>query len=237
MAKARSRYFEISPSWAGGTAIGLGFDSHNFVPLTQAVPFAEIERRLGRSVPSSGQFKYSKWPKAIPDFVHATGDVAIVTLAFKSIIEALAPGEAEFRPFALRWPDDEPVAGDWYVMNVLNLIDCFDYERMGHPRPATITLPPYGELWPIEREGWQYWIGQHYSFSLIYIQPAAVGSLHIWRPFFQSQRLFCTGETLKALKAAGVKRLHADRLGTRDDPVPVFNRVTGLFEMPEFPET
>lgn len=219
-AKARTRFFEISPSWAGAATVGLLTDDELYAPLTTAICFAGLEALYGNPMPSSGQFGFHKRPNAIPDMVHASGDVPIVTAAFKSVVERLAPAEAEFRPFAMRWPDDEPVAGEWYLMNVLNIVDCFDFERMGKKRPATLTQSVSGEaMTPLEK-----WLhtrsSQHYQTPPVYLHPEAVGRLQIWRPLYQSHSVYCTSELLKALKAVGVRRLHAERLGTRDDPTP-----------------
>lgn len=223
MAKARKRYFEISPSWAGAAEVGLLTDDWPLAPLTTALGFQALEACYGKVIPHSGQFMYKKRPNAIPDFVHASGEAPIVTAAFKAVVEAMAPGQAEFRPFAMRWPDEEPVAREWYLMNVINLVDCFDFERMGRPRPAYPTRRPTGEIMTEDEIWMQVRLNQAYSFRPVYIDPQPVGALHIWRPFFHSHSLFCTSELLKALKNAGVKRLHAERLGTRDDPIPVID--------------
>lgn len=220
--KAHKRFFEISPSWAGAFTVGLGTEGP-LLPLTSAVCFAGLQTLYSLPIPSTAQFGFHKRPNAIPDMVHATGDVPIVTAAFKSVVERLAPGEAEFRPFAMRWPDDEPVAGEWYLMNVLNIADCFDFERMGKRRPPTPTQWALGgAMTPLET--WlQTRIDQHWQSPPIYIDPQSVGTLQIWRPLYQSHSLYCTNELLKALKAAGVRRLHAERLGTREDPTPMID--------------
>lgn len=220
-AKARKRFFEISPSWAGAATVGLATDGELTGPLTTGICFAGLEALYSESIPRSGQFGFHKRPNAIPDMVHATANVPIVTAAFKSVVERLAPDEAEFRPFAMRWPDDEPVAGEWYLMNVLNIVDCFDFERMGKKRPEPLKQSITGdELTPLEA-----WLhersAQHWQSPPVYIDPHAVGTLQIWRPLYQSYSLYCTSEILKALKAAGVRRLHVERLGTRDDPTPM----------------
>lgn len=217
MTKARERYFEISPGWAGGTGVGLRSDG--WLPLTTGLSIEATEARYGKKAAMSSQFMFKKRPNTIPDLVFSTGDVPIVTAPFKSVVETTAPGEAEFQSFTMRWPDEEPVAGDWYLMNVLNLIDCFDFERMGHPRPAYVTQRPTGESMTEDEIWWQARLGQAYSSRPFYIDPKAVGAVQIWRPFFKSKSLCCTGQLLKALKKAGVKRLHAERLGTRDDPL------------------
>jgi hypothetical protein len=224
MAKARKRYFEISPGWAGSQVVGLQTEGSPLAPLTTTLCFKAIEAWFGQAVPSSGQFQFHKRPNAIPDLVHASGGAAIVTAAFKSVVEAMAPGEAEFRPFAMRWPDDEPVAGEWHLMNVLNIVDCFDFERTGHPRPELPTRSAAtGESFSDE----DMWIlarySQAYSFLEVYVDPQAAAPLQIWRPLFRSNSLFCTGELVKALKTAGVKRLHVNRLGTRGDPLKVWD--------------
>lgn len=223
MAKARKRFYEISPSWAGAASVGLLTDDNLYAPLTTAICFAGLQALYGEPMPSSGQFRFHKRPGAIPDLVHATGDVPIVTSTFKSAVELLAPGEAEFRPFAMRWPDDEPVAGEWYLMNVLNIAECFDFERMGRRRPPVPRQRPSGEvLTPLEV--WiQMRLDQHWQSPPVYIDPQSVGTLQIWRPLYQSHSMYCTSELLKALKAAGVRRLRAERLGTRDDPIPVID--------------
>lgn len=216
------RFFEISPSRVRDADVGLSTDDWFLAPLTTTMCFAALEALYGKTVPSSGQFMFKKRPKAIPDYVWATDDVPIVTATFKAVVEAMAPGEAEFRPFAMRWPDDEPVAGEWHLMNILNLVDCFDFERMGKSRPDLTEqwLTSAEALTPLEV--WeQVRLDQHYQSRPVYIDPRPVGSLHIWRPLFHSYSAFCTSELLEALKAAGVKRLHAERLGTRDDPIPV----------------
>jgi hypothetical protein len=115
------RFFEISPSRVRDADFGLSTDDWFLAPLTTTMRFAALEALYGKTVPSSGQFMLKKRPKAIPDYVWATDDVPIVTATFKEVVEAMAPGEAEFRPFVMRWPDDEPVAGEWYLMNILNL--------------------------------------------------------------------------------------------------------------------
>jgi len=223
MVKARKRFFEISPSWAGAAEVGLKTEGWSLAPLTTGLSIEAVETRYGKAVPTSGQFMFKKRPNAIPDFVHATGEVPIVTAAFKSVVEAVAPGEAEFRPFKMRWPDQEPVSGEWYLMNVLNLVDCFDFEKMGRPRPVYPTRRPTGEIMTDDEIWMQVRLNQCYQSHPRYIDPSPVGSLHVWRPFFQSNLLFCTSELLKALKGAGVRRLHAERLGTRDDPLPVYD--------------
>lgn len=223
MAKGRKRFFEVSPSWAGAATVGLLTDDNLYAPLTTAICFAGLQALYGKPMPSSGQFGFHKRPNAIPDMVHASGDVPIVTGTFKSIVERLAPGEAEFRPFAMRWPDDEPVAGEWYLMNVLNIVDCFDFERMGRTRPPVPMQRPTGEvLTPLEV--WiQMRLNQHWQSPPVYIDLHTVATLQIWRPLYQSHSLYCTSELLKALKAAGVRRLHAERLGTREDPIAVID--------------
>jgi hypothetical protein len=223
MAKARRRYFEISPGWAGSQVVGLKTEGSSLMPLTTTVCFEALEACFGEPVPSSGQFWFHKRPNAIPDLVHATGDAAVVTAAFRSVVEAMAPGEAEFRPFAMRWPDDEPVVGEWFLMNVLNQVECFDYERMKYPRPTTPTRGATGEIWSEEDRWWYARSFQAYTHRPVYIDPQAPGPLQIWRPFFRSHSLFCTGELVNALKKAGVKRLHAERLGTRDDPLKEYD--------------
>jgi hypothetical protein len=221
--KTRKRFFEISPSWAGAFTVGLLTDDARFAPLTIGICFVGLEALYGDPMPTSGQFGFHKRPNAIPDMVHASGDVPVVTAAFKSVVEDLAPGEAEFRPYAMRWPDDEPVSGEWYVMNVLNIIDCFDFERMGKGRPEPLKQSITGdkstplEAWLHERSS------QHWQSPPVYVDPKAVGTLQIWRPLYQSHSLYCTNELLKALRAAGVRRLHAERLGTRDDPTPMID--------------
>ena len=50
-----------------------------------------------------------------------------------------------------------------------------------------------------------------------YIDPGKVVDFHIWRPRWCAKRIFITGELLKALRDAGVKGLHVDRLFMRDD--------------------
>lgn len=108
-------------------------------------------------------------------------------------------------------------------MNVLNLVDCFDFERMGRPRPEPVTRRLFGEPMT-EQEIWlQARLDQAFSFRPFYIDPQSLGKLQIWRPFFHSHSTFCTGELVKALKAAGVRRLHVERLGTRDDPIPAID--------------
>jgi hypothetical protein len=219
--KTRKRFFEISQSWAGAATVGLGTEGEGaLLPLTSAICFAGLATLYGLPIPSSGQFGFHKRPNAIPDMVHASGDVPVVTAAFKSVVECLAPGEAEFRPFAMRWPDDEPVSGEWYLMNVLNIVDCFDFERMGKKRPPVPTQTVLGgAMTPLET-----WLhtrnDQHWQSPPVHVDPKAVGTLQIWRPLYQSHSLYCTNELLKALRAAGVRRLHAERLGTRDDPTP-----------------
>ena len=123
----------------------------------------------------------------------------------------------------MRWPDDEPVAGEWYLMNVLNIVDCFDFERMNRKRPEPLKQSITGEkLTPLEA-----WLhersAQHWQSAPVYIDLNAVGTLQIWRPLHHSHSLYCTSALLKALKAAGVRRVHAERLGTRDDPIPVID--------------
>ena len=223
MAKARRRFFEVSPSWAGAATVGLATDGELTGAVTTAICFAGLEALYGMPIPASGQFWFHKRPNAIPDMVHATGDVPIVTAAFKSVVEQLAPDEAEFRPFAMRWPDDEPVAGEWYLMNVLNIVDCFDFERMGRKRPEPLRQYITGEsLTPLDE-----WLharsAQRCQSPPFYIDPQLVGALQIWRPLYKSHSLYCTGELVKALKVAGVRRLHAERLGTRDDPIAVID--------------
>lgn len=216
------RFFEISPSRVRDADVGLSTDDWFLAPLTTTMCFAALEALYGKTVPSSGQFMFKKRPKAIPDYVWATGKVPIVTAIFKAVVEAMAPGEAEFRPFAMRWPDDEPVAGEWYLMNILNLVDCFDFERMGWPRPEFTTRRPItGDVLTPFEVWFQARLDQNYQSRPVYIDPQPAGLLHIWRPLFHSDSVFCTSELLGALKAAGVKRLNAERLGTREHPIPV----------------
>ena len=116
MARTRRRYFEISPGWAGAQVVGLQTEGWPLAPLTTTICFRALEAWFGQTVPSSGQFHYHKRPNAIPGLVHASGSAAIVTAAFKSVVESMAPGEAEFRPFAMRWPDDEPPPSSEYAL-------------------------------------------------------------------------------------------------------------------------
>lgn len=219
MSKVHHRFFEVSPSWAGAASVGLKLPGNLFPLLTSAICFAGIKALYNQPIPTTGEFWFKKRPKAIPDFVWATGNVAIVTPQFKSVVESLAPTEAEFLRFSMTWPDGENVAGEWYLMNVLNLVDCFDFDRMGRQRPPNVIRSATGEkLEPLD--AWlQMRFDQHRQSPPIYVDPIPIGGFKIFRPLFRSNSLFCAGDLVQALKDAGVRRLRVERLGTRDDPI------------------
>jgi hypothetical protein len=53
-----------------------------------------------------------------------------------------------------------------------------------------------------------------------YVELAAVDDTHIWRPRWHPASIFVTDDLLAALKDAKVQGLHAERLGTRAEPLP-----------------
>ena len=215
MPRAKKRFYEIAPGWPGGADAVVDVDGW-CDGLTTSMTFEALEAYDGKKLAAGGTLRTK--PRTIPDLIHVVGYTPIVTSTFKSVLETHAPGEAEFRIFALRWKDGTPVPGTRYYCNILNRIDCLDLAIVGKKRPEAPTVSPSGKpLTPEEswhREGSTDFI----VFGADYIDPDMVGNFHIWRPRWQALNIFVTSKLLKALKDAGVKGLRTRRLSTRDDP-------------------
>jgi hypothetical protein len=215
MTTAKNRFYELGPGWPGGSRVPIASDGWSG-SLTTSKSFEYMEARYAKKIASSGRLK-SK-PRIIPDLMDNGSGAPIPTSSIKSVLEAIAPGETEFRPFALHWQDGTPVLGeDRYLCNILNRVDCFDFAHLGITPPQPIIMSPSGE--PLTPE--DSWLREAYVNKLVprpnYIDPGKVVGFHIWRPRWCAKRIFITGELLKALRDAGVKGLHVDRLFTRED--------------------
>jgi hypothetical protein len=220
-AKAK-RFYDLTSAWRHGGPFP--FMESWEIMLTTSESFEFLEKWSNRKLPTIA----TKPRKNIPDLVGE--NAPIVTTRFKSVVEAMAPGAAEFRPFSLRWEDHSPVPGEWHLCNLLQRIDCLDFESMGLERPRrekveaemkyTRTSPmTEEEYW--HREGMGGWVPR----LQIYVNPEAVGDAQIWRPRWDPEHIHVTDAMLKAFKKAGVRGLHKERLGTRDEPFPGLSTV------------
>jgi hypothetical protein len=218
MAKAKKRFYEIAPGWPGGRYAGapMKFDGWSG-GLTTSNSFEYMETRFAKRIADGGQVRTK--PRPVPDLIADANDVPIVTSTIKSLLETIAPDEVEFRSFALRWQDDTPFMGDGrYLCNILNRVDCFDFSYIGNEPPQIKAVSLGGE--PLTPE--ESWLREGLHNQIIprpnYIDRAKVSGFHIWRPRWCARRIFITSDLLKALRDAGVKGLHVERLFTRDDP-------------------
>jgi hypothetical protein len=217
MPNVKKRFYEIAPGWSGGS-VAIRLDDW-FGTLSTSESFKYLETLHAKKIAESARVMAKQ--RAIPDLVNAGTGTPIVTFTMKSVLEAVGPGETEFRPFALRWQDGTPVQGeDRFLCNVLNRADCFDFAYLGREPPHVITVTPSGKTLTPEES----WLTEAAVDMVIprpnYIDPSKVSGLHIWRPRWCATRIFVTADLLKALRDAGVKGLHVDRLFTRDDPQP-----------------
>src|SRR5262249_21910198 len=215
MPKAKKGFYEIGPGWPGATSVPMKMDGWSG-NLTNSMSFEYLEKYYGDKIANEGRLETK--PRTIPDLIHAVGYTPIVTSAIKSVLEAVAPGEAEFRQFALQWQNGRPVPGEHYIRNILNRVDCLDLARTGEKRPEVLTHSPSGE--PLTPEdSWLREAATNFVSSPVeYIDPAAVGDLHIWRPRWRARMIFVTSDLLHALRNAGVKGLRTKRLKTSEQP-------------------
>ncbi|MEP5759318.1 MAG: DUF1629 domain-containing protein [Litoreibacter sp.] len=85
--------------------------------------------------PASGPFPtsgYTERPrKRIPDYMDRWS-LQFVSENFRQVVEELEPGLHEFFPFQLRnGKRGDPAPQQYYVMNIMTLCDCIDYEQGG----------------------------------------------------------------------------------------------------------
>lgn len=216
MAKAKRRFYMLGPGWKGADFIGVEMDGWSGNPTT-SMPFDYLEAYYQDKICTGGRLKSS--PRTFPDLIECVGYAPIMTGTFKSVIESIAPGQAEFRPFALRWADDSPVPNDYYLCNVLNRVDCFVFPSWGQERPKPATTDAGGRPLTPERS----WLIEGYGHQVIprpkLIDPAPVGDLHIWRPRWRATEILITGDLLRALRKAGIKGLHLEEIYPRPDSV------------------
>jgi hypothetical protein len=218
------RFYELTPSWPSGARPTVKMDGWNFA-LTASVPFDFLETWFENRVPTGARLN-TRPRKQVPELILTGADSPIVSAGFKSVLEKVAPGEAEFRPFALRFADDSPVPGEWHLANLMRRVDAFDFARMGSEPPDPEDVKKQlkdTRTNPITDE--EYWLREGYYNEMMgakYVDPAKIINVHIFRPRWHPNSIFVTSEMLKAFKDAGVKGLHAERLGTSDEPLPTF---------------
>jgi hypothetical protein len=222
MVSAPRRVYEIEPAWPFGTPVEVEVSGWN-VALTASVPFEQIERWYDKPLPSEARL-LSKPRKQIPELILTGARAPVVSAGMKSVLERVAPGEAEFRPFKLRWKDDTEVPGEWHLCNLLKRIDCLDFVamEMQPPDPETIAKSLRQKRTdPMSAE--ESWLREGYVNLMMgqkYVELAAIDDTHIWRPRWHPASIFVTDDLLAALKDAKVQGLRAERLGTRAEPLP-----------------
>jgi hypothetical protein len=217
VAKAKRRFYVLGPGWKGADFIGVEMDGWSGNPTT-SMPFDYLEAFYQDKICTGGRLE--SMPRSFPDLIYGVGYAPIVTGAFKSVIESIAPGQAEFRLFALRWADDSLVRADYYLCNILNRVDCFVFPSWGQERPESETADARGQ--PLTPE--EAWLREGYGHQAAprpkLIDPAAIGNLHICRPRWRATEILITGDLLRALRKAGVKGLHIEEIYAVPDSLP-----------------
>ncbi|MDA9495029.1 MULTISPECIES: imm11 family protein [unclassified Bradyrhizobium] len=243
MAKAPRRVYEITPAWPFGTPVVVQVAGWN-VPLTASVGLAEIERWYDKPLPSEARL-LSKPRKQIPELILTGARTPVVSAGMKSVLERDAAGQSEFRPFTLQWEDGTAVPGEWHLCNLLKRIDCFDYATMKMEPPDPVAVEKSLEQKrtdPMSAE--EYWLREGYINRMMgprYVDLAAIGDAQIWRPRWHPASIFVTDKLLAALKAAKVRGVQAERLGTREEPLPTLAEIRDKAKLaglkPEKPST
>lgn len=227
MAKAPRRVYEITPAWPFGTQVVIEVAGWN-VALTTSVGFEAVERWYDKSLPSEARL-LSKPRKQIPELMLTGAETPIVSAGIKSVLERDAPGESEFRPFTLQWKDGTAVPGEWHLCNPLKRIDCFDYVAMGMEPPDPVAVEKslhQKRTDPMSAE--EYWLREGYINRMMgpkHVDLATIGDAQIWRPRWHPASIFVTDTLLAALKAAKIRGVQAERLGTREEPLPTLESI------------
>ncbi|QOZ43417.1 hypothetical protein XH89_07955 [Bradyrhizobium sp. CCBAU 53340] len=198
------------------------------VALTASVDFAAVERWYDKPLPTEARL-LCKPRKQIPALILTGADTPVVSAGMKSVLERDAPGESEFRPFTLQWEDGATVPGEWHLCNLLKRIDCFDYAamRMQPPDPKEVEKTLHQKRSdPMSAE--EYWLREGYINRMMgpkHVDLAAIGDTQIWRPRWHPASIFVTDKLLAALKAAKVRGVQAERIGTREEPLPTLAEI------------
>lgn len=227
MAKAPPRAYEITPAWPFGTRVTMDVPGWN-VALTTSVRFEDVERWYDKALPSEARL-LSKPRKQVPELILTGAKTPVVSDGMKSVLESNAAGQCEFRPFTLQWEDGTAVPGEWHLCNLLKRIDCFDYTAMGVQPPDPKTIEKSLEQKrtdPMSAD--EYWLREGYINQIRgpkYIDLAAIDGAQIWRPRWHPASIFVTDKLLAALKAAKIRGVQAERLGTREEPLPTLEEI------------
>jgi hypothetical protein len=193
------------------------------VALTASVGFDTVERWYDKALPSEARL-LSGPRKQVPELILTGAHTPVVSATMKSVLEQAASGESEFRPFALKWEDGSPVPGEWHLCNLLKRIDCFDYAAMNMQPPDPVPVEKslaQKRTDPMSAE--EYWLREGYINRMMgakYVDLATIDGAHIWRPRWHPASIFVTDDLLATLKRAKVRALHAERIGTREEPLP-----------------
>lgn len=227
MAKAPRRAYEITPAWPFGTRVVMDVAGWN-VMLTTSVRFDEIEGWYDKALPTEARL-LSKPRKQVPELILTGAKTPVVSAGLKSVLERDAAGECEFRSFTLQWEDGTEVPGEWHLCNLLKRIDCFDYGAMGVQPPDPQAIEKALEQKrtdPMSAD--EYWLREGYVNrikGLTYVDLAATDGAQIWRPRWHPASIFVSADLLAALKRAKVGGLRAERLGTREEPLPTLAEI------------
>ena len=227
MAKAPRRVYEIGPAWPFGTEVVVEVADGD-PALTTSVGFEAIERWYDKPPPTEARL-LCKPRKQIPELI-LTGDrTPVVSAGMKAVLEEEAPGESEFRPFTLTWEDGTAVPGEWHLCNLLKRIDCFDYGAMKMEPPDPVAVEKslhHKRTDPMSAE--EYWLREGYINRMMgprYVDLAAINGARIWRPRWHPSSIFVTDDLLAAFKAAKIRGVQAERLGTREEPLPTLEEI------------
>ena len=227
MVKAPRRVYEITPAWPFGTRVVMDVAGWN-VALTTSVAFQAVERWYDKPLPTEARL-LSKPRKQVPELILTGAKTPVVSAKMKSVLESDAAGECEFRPFILQWEDGTAVPGEWHLCNLLKRIDCFDYGTMGVQPPDPVTVEKSLEQKrtdPMSAD--EYWLREGYINQIRgqqFVDLATIEGAHIWRPRWQPASIFVTDDVLAALKRAKIRGLRAERLGTREEPLPTLAEI------------
>jgi hypothetical protein len=74
----------------------------------------------------------------------------------------------------------------------------------------------------------EYWLREGYINQIRgqkYVELAAIEGAHIWRPRWSPASIFVTDDLLAALKRAKIRGLQAERVGTREEPLPTLEEI------------
>lgn len=238
MAKAPRRAYEITPAWPFGTRVVVDVAGWN-VALTTSVGFEQVERWYDKQLPTEARL-LSKPRKQVPELILTGARTPVVSAGVKSVLESDAAGECEFRSFTLQWEDGTAVPGEWHLCNLLKRIDCFDYGTMGVQPPDPVTVEKSLEQKrtdPMSAD--EYWLREGYVNQIRgqkYVELAAIEGAHIWRPRWSPASIFVTDDLLAAFKRAKIRGLQAERLGTREEPLPTLQEIREKSAHPKKPE-